>query len=70
MVNDPDCEGIEFRVYKKDFCKIEQKNNIRINVFCYEDELIYPIHISNQKFKSCIDLLLIINLNKPQNWKI
>ena len=70
MVNDLDCEGIEFRVYKKDFCKIEQKNNIRINVFCYEDKLVYPIHISNQKFKSFIDLLLIINQNKPQNWKI
>ena len=35
------------------------KNNICINVFCYEDTLTYPIHISEQKFENSMDLLLI-----------
>ena len=42
MVNDLDYRGIEFPVSKKDCSRIEQKNNICINVFCYEDGLTYP----------------------------
>ena len=51
MVNDLDYEGIEFPVSKKDFGKIEKKNNICINMFCYENNLVYPIHISDEKFE-------------------
>ena len=47
MVNDLDYEGIEFPVCKKDYCKIEQKNNICINVFRFENNLVYPVHISD-----------------------
>ena len=36
MVNDIDYERIEFPVSKTDFKKIENKNNICIEVFCYE----------------------------------
>ena len=36
MVNDLDYEGVKFPVFQKDYCKIEQKNNICINVFCYK----------------------------------
>ena len=43
---------------------IEKRNNIYINVFCYENNLVYPVHISNQKSKNCMDLLLITNENK------
>ena len=43
---------------------IEKRNNIYINVFCYENNLVYPVHISNQKSKNCMDLLLITNKNK------
>ena len=35
MVNGLDYEGIEFPVPKKDCCKIEQNNNIYINLCCY-----------------------------------
>ena len=35
MIYDLDNEGIEFPVSKKYCSKIEQKNNICINVFCY-----------------------------------
>ena len=36
MVDDLDYECIEFHVSKKDYSKIEQKNNICINMFCYK----------------------------------
>ena len=36
-----------------------KRNNICINAFCYENNLIYPVYVSNQKFKDCIDLRLI-----------
>ena len=49
---------------KNDFSKIEMKNKICINVFCYENKLTFPIHISNQKFENSVDLLLIIDENK------
>ena len=44
-------EGIEFPVQEKDFKKIEVQNNICINVFGYENELVFPIYISDQKFE-------------------
>ena len=54
-----DYDGIEFPVQEKDFSKIEVKNNICINVFGYEDELVFPIYVSDQKFKDSMDLLLL-----------
>ena len=51
MFNDLDYEGIEFPVSKIDFGKIEKKNNVCINVFWSENNLVYPVHISDKKFK-------------------
>ena len=64
MVNNLDYEGIEFPVSKKDYNKIEQKNNICINVFCYENKLTYPVYVSNEKSQNCMDLLMITDENK------
>ena len=36
-------EGIVFPVKEKDFEKIEVQNNICVNVFGYEDKLVFPI---------------------------
>ena len=33
-------------------------------MFCYESGLAYPINVPTQKFKDCMDLLLISNENK------
>ena len=54
-----DYDGIEFPVQEKDFNKIEVKNNICINVFGYENGLVFLIYISNQNFEDSIDLLLL-----------
>ena len=43
-------EEINFSVSKKD---------IFINMFCYDNKLTYPVYLSDQKFESCMDLLLI-----------
>ena len=65
MVNDLDYEGIEFPVSIKDYCKIEKKKkDTCISVFCYENYLVYPVTISDQKFKDCVDLLMITDKNK------
>ena len=49
---------------EEDFSKIEKKNNICINVFGYENELVFPIYVSDQKFKDLMDLLLLIDNDK------
>ena len=54
-----DYDGIEFPVQEKDFSKIEVKNNICINVFGYENELVFPIYVSDQKFEDSMDLLVL-----------
>ena len=48
---------------EKDFSKIEVKNNICINVFGYENGLVFPIYVSDQKFKDSMDSLLLIDDN-------
>ena len=63
MFNDLDYKDIEFRVSKTYYKKIEQKNNMCINVFCYENGLTCPIHISKLKFRDYMDLLLINDEN-------
>ena len=57
-------DKIEIPVQEKGFSKIEVKNNICINVFGYEDNLVFPIYISDQKFEDPLDLLLLIDDNK------
>ena len=39
--------------------KIEEQNNININVFGYENKQCYPIYVSKQKNEDILNLLLI-----------
>ena len=43
---------------------VEQAYSICINLFCYENCLVYPVHVSDKKFEDCMDLLLITDENK------
>ena len=56
-----DYDEIEFPVQEKDFNKIEMKNNRCINVLGYENGLVFPIYVSDQKFELVLsmDLLLL-----------
>ena len=57
-------DRIGFPVKVKDFNKIEVENNICINVFGYEDGLVFPIYVSDQKFEDSMHLLLLIDVDK------
>ena len=43
MIIGLDYVDIRFPVSKKDVRRIEKKNNISINVFCPENDLVYPV---------------------------
>ena len=64
MINNLDYVGIAFPVSKKDIAKIERQSNICVNVSCYENELTYPVYLSDQKFRDSMDLLLVSDENK------
>ena len=49
---------------EKDFNKIEVKNNICINVFGYENAMVFPYLCSRSKIGRLNDLLLLIDDDK------
>ena len=53
--------NVEFPVSKKDYSKIEVMNKININVFSYEEKIIYPVYLSDQSFNDALGLLLVNN---------
>ena len=59
MISCLDYGDIKFPVYKKDYGRIEKKNSICINMFDYERGLVYPVHVSDEKFEDFMGLLLI-----------
>ena len=61
FISNLDYDGIEFPVQEKDFSKTEVKCNICINVFGYEDELVFRIYVSDQQFEDSMDLLVSID---------
>ena len=59
-----DYDEIDFPVQENDFGKIGKKSNICINVFCYEDGLVFPKYISDQNFENSMDLLFVTDGDK------
>ena len=64
IINDPDYKRNKFAVSKKNSIKIETKNKICINVFCFENKLSCLIYVPDQKFENSMDLLRISSENK------
>ena len=64
FISNLDYDGIEFSVQEKDFSKIEVKNKICLNVFDYENKLVFPIYVSDQNFEDSMDLLLLTDDDK------
>ena len=56
-----DYSNITFPVSENDYSKIEDKNDININVFSYDGSNVYPIYISYINCDDEIDLLLIFD---------
>ena len=61
---------MEFPVQEKDFNKIEVKNNKCINMFGYENGLVFPIYLLDQTFGDSMNLLFLIDDDDSQcrNW--
>ena len=59
IAKDLNYSGTEFPVSKKDYSKIEVLNKFNVNVFGYENKIVYPVYLSNKGFNDCLDLLLI-----------
>ena len=47
FANNLNYDRIEFPVQEKDFSKIEVQNNTCVNVFGYENKLVFPVYISD-----------------------
>ena len=63
-VNELNYDGVEFPVSQRHYNKVETQNDIRINVFGYENGQAFPIYISKEKFDYQMNLLLITNEDK------
>ena len=63
-IQDLDYSEIEFPVTTKQYNKIEKQNEIRINVFGYENKQPYPIYVSKEKYDNEMNLLLITENDK------
>ena len=57
-------DGIKFPVSIKQIPKIEEQNNISINVFGYENKQRFPLFVSKKVFETTLDLLLIMEDEK------
>ena len=56
--------NINFPVSARGYDKIEDQNDICINVFSYEDKVVCPIYISKKNFDDCMNVLMIHEGNK------
>ena len=54
-----DKELVSKLMYNYGTIKVQDK--VCIEVFCYQNKLVYPVYLSNQKFSDGIGLLLISN---------
>jgi hypothetical protein len=52
-------EGISFPVKIKDITKFENQNRITVNVFGYDESVVFPLRITEQRFDSHVNLLMI-----------
>ena len=59
MINELNYDCIDFPLSQKHYNKVEKQNNIRINVFGYENGQPFPIYISKETFKDQMNLSLI-----------
>jgi len=63
-ISDLNFKDISFSVKMDDIPKFEKQNDVSINIFGYEKNEIFPVHITNHRFKRHINLLMISDNRK------
>ena len=56
--NELNLEGIDFPVAIHQVNKFEKQNNISVNVVGFENNLLFPIHVTKERFDTHVNLLL------------
>ena len=64
LVKDLDYDETDFPVQENDFGKIGKKDNICINLFCYENGLVFPKYISDQNIENSMVILFVTDGDK------
>ena len=64
LVNNLHYNVVDFSVREKTFSRTEKKNNICINIFCFENKLTFKIYVLDQKFENSMDLLPVTDGDK------
>ena len=59
-----DWSNIKFPTPLSDVPKFEKKNEISVNVFGYEDDIVFPLHITSFRYEKHVNLLLLSNGEK------
>ena len=54
-----DYDDVKFPVKIKDVGAIEDKNDICVNVFSYENKIVCPVYASKKDYSDCMNLLMI-----------
>ena len=68
-VSDLNFKDISFPVKMDDMPKFEKQNDMSINIFGYEKNEIFPVHITNYRFVRHVNLLVISdNRNNQYCW--
>ena len=55
---------LNFLFQKKIIARLKDKTIFALMYICYENNMAYPVYLSNQKFHNSMDLLLIADKNK------
>ena len=58
-----DCRGINFPMKARDFELVEERFNINVNVFGYENK-VFPLYVSKKSNEESLNVLLISNEEK------
>ena len=54
-----DYSSVNFLVSAKDYGKLEDQNDICINVFSYEGKIVCPMYVSEKEFNDCMNVLMM-----------
>ena len=57
-------KALKFLSLKKILARLKRKIIFAL-MFFYENNLVYPVYLSNEKFENCMNLLMITDEKKP-----